>query len=167
MCFVSFSAYCGEGVDGFKNTKAKVAQKKYNDAVEKAKKEYDDKVAKAQEVYKKDLDAALKDEMKKGDLDEANKIKEVIDSFEADMNDESIKKIILSQKWENYKKDSVITFNENKTITTSAGKVGSWKIEDNTLYIRLYVSWDVVIEITKQKMVIKNNADIKYTWTAK
>jgi len=78
VAFLGVSVALGADSKGFKSSKAKAAQKKYEKASEKAKKEYDKKIAAAKVVYKKDLNKALKEAMKKGDLKEANKINEEI-----------------------------------------------------------------------------------------
>jgi len=78
VIFLGCSVAFGGDDKGFKSTKAKTAQKKFDKAVDKAKKEYEKKVATAKKTYVKELKIALKDAMKKGKLDEAKKIDAII-----------------------------------------------------------------------------------------
>jgi len=62
----------------FKSVKAKIAQKRYNNTVEKAWKKYQNEVRNAEDMYIKELKVAMEEEIKKENLEEASNIQKEI-----------------------------------------------------------------------------------------
>lgn len=141
--------------DEFKSARAKRAKRDYDEEIEDAKKEYEKKVERAKKKYAKKLDEALKYETRKGNLEEAIKIKKVKEGLE-DSNDKGDFAWLIGEwdyTWNNVTvtltKDNVALWqNQNRKIW------GKWELnkETNTIHITYENGVTDVWNINSKKM---------------
>jgi len=179
LCVMFCNVWAGD--EDFKSVKAKAAKAKqereskkikddYLKKLEKIKKECREKLAKVNEEYKKSLEVALVVETKKGNLEEAIKIKNAVKGLEGEKKVEkkkTVEEILLTTKWTSsgVRNGLVVTFHKNGILTTASGKSAKWKIDSKILYIKWHGDWDAA-KVDQNKIVVRNKSNESYTWVA-
>jgi hypothetical protein len=157
--------------DEFKSVKAKRAKKDYDEEVEDAKKEYEKKVERAKKKYAKKLDEALKYETRKGNLEEAVKIKKVKEGLEDTKNKDDNDWIvgIWKSTWSSRTNQLVYEIDKNQNLKKISGVTEHQKatvvVEKQTVEIRWERQDGSVFQVDKfqktsdKKIVYENDKD--------
>jgi hypothetical protein len=137
-------AWSGEAEEGKPLPyKVRTAKKAYDLKIERAQKEFDKKMAEAGKKLNKDLDKAIKLAMKKGNLDEANAIKDEKIEIKSTKSKTKEKKkdneSILLGKWSytDGKYNTTWVFYKDKTIDMGHQESGTWTITENFVIVTM------------------------------